>query len=120
MRRICGMPCAPYWPAPRNDVERRLGGAGWGLFFLWVGLSFLLDVGWGVGVLGVGILALTMQVIRRSLGLRVERFWILAGSILTVAGTWELLALRISLGSLLFMFLGGALLIWSLRPRTGK
>jgi hypothetical protein len=120
MQRTCGMPCARFWSAPRNDVERRLGGAGWGLFFLWVGLSFLLDVGWGVGLLGVGILALLMQAVRSGFRLPVERFWILVGSVLIVAGTWELLALRISLGSLLFIFFGGALLIWSFRPRIER
>lgn len=120
MQRMCGMPCARFWLAPRNDVERRLGGAGWGLFFLWVGLSFLLDVGWGVGLLGVGVLALIMQAVRSGFGLPVERFWVLVGSALAAAGVWDLLALEISLGSLLFMFFGGALLVWSLRPRIGK
>jgi len=114
------MPCARFWAAPRNDVERRLGGAGWGLFFLWVGLSLLLDVGWGVGLFGAGILALIMQAVRSGFRLPIERFWVLAGGALAVGGVWDLLSLHISLGSMLFMLFGGALLVWSLRPRIGR
>jgi len=112
------MPCASFWPLPRSAVERRLGGVAWGLFFLWAGLSFLLGFGWGVGLLGVGLLALVMQVVRRSFGLSIEAFWVLVGSALVVAGVWELLVIEASLGSLFLMAFGAALLALSLRPRS--
>jgi hypothetical protein len=120
MQRTCDMPCTPFWLSPRSDLERRLGGAGWGLFFLWVGLSLLLHVGWGAGLLGVGILTLTMQVVRRSFGLPVKVFWALIGSATAVAGVWKLVAIEAPLGSLLLMVFGTTLLALSLRRRIGR
>jgi hypothetical protein len=37
-----------------------------------------------------------------------------------VAGVWELAAIEVSLGSPLLMVFGTALVVLSLRPRTGK
>jgi hypothetical protein len=117
MQSMCGMPCGRFWPLARSADERRLAGVGWGLFFLWTGLSFLLDVGWGIGLLGVGLLTLTMQVVRSRFGLSAERFWIFVGGALTLAGVWELAAIEASLGSLLLIGFGAALLVLSFRPK---
>ena len=31
----------------RGSLHRKLDAAGWGLFFIWTGMAFLMDVGWG-------------------------------------------------------------------------
>ena len=36
-------------------IAKTLESLGWALFFIWVGMALLLDVGWGVGLLGVGV-----------------------------------------------------------------
>lgn len=106
MRQMTDMPCCGFRLRTRNDIAGRIAGMGWGLFLFWVGASFLFDLGWGVGLLGVGILTLTMQVVRRSLGLQLEGFWLLAGGAFTLAGVWKLAAIDISLGPILVMALG--------------
>ena len=40
----------------RRHMARKLDAVGWGLFFIWVGIAFLADLGWGVGLVGVGVL----------------------------------------------------------------
>ena len=66
LRRMCCPPCFGFGSKSEGTTARRIDGAGWGLFFLWVGVALLLDVGWGIGLLGVGILTLAMQVVRRA------------------------------------------------------
>lgn len=51
----------------------------WGLFFMWVGVAFLAHLGWGVGFLGVGVITLGAQLVRKYLGLVVEPFWLTIG-----------------------------------------
>ncbi len=42
----------------RNKLHRKLDAAGWGLFFIWIGIAVLADVGWGVALIGVGAIIL--------------------------------------------------------------
>ncbi|MDH4264254.1 MAG: hypothetical protein OEW45_01330 [Deltaproteobacteria bacterium] len=53
----------------RGSLNKKLDAAAWGLFFIWTGIAFLADVGWGAGLLGVGIITLGAQVARRYSGL---------------------------------------------------
>ncbi len=64
---------------PRTPLEKRLDAVAWGLFFIWVGIAVLADVGWGIALLGVGAIPLAAEAARKYLGLRVERFWVFAG-----------------------------------------
>jgi hypothetical protein len=109
------MPCAGFGSGRPGDIARRIDGAGWGLFLLWVSVSLLLDVGWGIALLGVGILTLVMQVVRRGFGLEYESFWFFVGGAITLAAVWELAAIDVSLGPILLVALGTAILMWALR-----
>lgn len=53
--------------AQRKKLAWRLDAAGWGLFFSWLGIAVLADVGWGVGFLGVGLIILGGLVAREYL-----------------------------------------------------
>jgi hypothetical protein len=53
--------------AQRKKLERKLDAAGWGLFFIWMGIAILADVGWGVGFLGLGIIILGSLGVREYL-----------------------------------------------------
>jgi hypothetical protein len=59
---------------------------GWGLFFLWVGVSHVASVGWGIAILGTGIISLGIQFARRLSGLAVDRWSVGFGACLSVAG----------------------------------
>ena len=97
--------------AQLKKLERSLNATGWGLFFIWIGMAFLADVGWGAGLLGVGIIILAGQGIRTYYGLKLEGFGIVAGSLFLLGGIWELLNIRFDLTPILCVVAGVALLV---------
>lgn len=42
--------------AKDRNLAAWLDAAGWALFFIWTGVAFLADLGWGVGLIGVGVI----------------------------------------------------------------
>ena len=46
-------------------TEKKLEAVGWGLFFIWIGIAFLTDIGFPVGLFGVGIITLGSQAARK-------------------------------------------------------
>jgi len=76
-------------------VAKRLDAAGWGAFFIWIGISFLADLGWGLTLIGIGLIMLGGQVGRMRFKLPVEGFWLVLGTIVVMAGVWEFLELEL-------------------------
>ena len=97
--------------AQKKKLERRLNAIGWGLFFIWIGMAFLADVGWGAGLLGVGVIILGGQVTRTYSGLKLEGFGVVVGSLFFLGGIWELLNIRFDLTPILCVVAGVALLV---------
>lgn len=62
-------------------MVKKLEAIGWGLFFIWVGVSLLMDLGWGVGLIGVASTILLGQSARRHFGLRLETFSVAFGAL---------------------------------------
>ena len=59
----------------RNSIEERktnhrkrrfrmLDTAGCGIFFIWIGVAILANLGWGIGLIGVGLLILGLLAVR--------------------------------------------------------
>lgn len=105
--------------AKRRATERKLDAAGWGLFFIWAGVALLAHFGWPVGLLGVGAIILCTQIARKYLGLKVDGFWVVVGSIFLLGGTWEWFQIQIGLVPILCIAAGVALLASALasKPR---
>lgn len=61
-----------------GGLAQRLDAAGWGLFFIWVGISLLTGISWGVGLLGVAVITLGGQAARKYFGLGLEGLWLVA------------------------------------------
>lgn len=95
----------------KKGMGRRLEAAGWGLFFVWVGASLLMDLTWSVGLIGVAAIILLGQVARRYFGLRIESFWLVVGVLFLLGGVWELYQIRFGLVPILLIVAGGALLL---------
>ena len=53
--------------AQRKKLERKIDTAGWGLFFIWMGIAILANLGWGVGLIGAGLIILWALAARESL-----------------------------------------------------
>lgn len=100
-----------------NALSKRLEAAGWGLFFIWVGVSLLLDFGWGVGLIGVAAIILLGQSARISHGLTIEMFWAAVGVLFLLGGIWNLFQVKVELVPLLLIGAGGALILSLIRRR---
>ena len=116
MNREASMTHVEHLPASNAQVvAHRLDAAGWGLFFVWVGIALMADIGWGIGLLGVGVITLGGQIARRSFGLALEGFWVVVGLLFLLGGIWELLGVPFGLVPLLLMVAGVALLFSAMR-----
>ncbi len=63
----------------RPDFGHKFGTVGWGPSFIWVGIAYLAKLDIGVGFLGIGIMALGMQVVRKLSNLRLEGSGVVVG-----------------------------------------
>lgn len=91
---------------------------GWSLFFIWVGLAWLLNFGLGIGLLGVAILTLGMQIARKISGVKVEMFWVFVGLGFGFAAFWEIGEIQVPLAPIVLIVAGAALLFWRvIRPK---
>lgn len=93
---------------------RKLDVAGWGLFFIWIGIAFLANLSWGTGLVGVGILMIGGQIARKYMGLKCEAFWTMVGALFVIGGIWELFSVRVSLIPILCIVAGVALVVSAL------
>ena len=101
----------------KAGMRQKLDAAGWGLFFIWVGAALLLDLSWGVGILGVAVIVLLGQAARKYFGLPLEGFWIVVGLLFLVGGFWEMYQVEVDLVPILLIIAGAALLISLFRRR---
>jgi hypothetical protein len=81
----------------RHHLEMEIGSAGWGLLLIWCGLALFADVGWGVALVGVGVIILGAQALRASVGITAEWFSVAIGVLFLAGGAWELLGIKIGL-----------------------
>ncbi len=77
--------------------EKQLEAGTWGLFFVWIGISFLAHLPWGVWLLGVGVLILGAQFARRMIDFRLDGFWLVAGTLFLLGGISEIAPFGISI-----------------------
>lgn len=75
----------------KRELARKLEAAGWGLFFIWIGIAVLASVGWGVSLVGVGVITLGGQAARKYSGVPVEGFWVFVGVLFFLGGLWRAL-----------------------------
>jgi len=103
----------------RRALDKKLETVGWGLFFIWIGTALFAHVGWGAGLLGVGIIILVAQTARKYFARKWEGFGVAVGFIFVVAGISKLLNVHLGLVPILCIIAGIALLVSTLvaRPR---
>lgn len=99
-------------------MEKRLEALGWGLFFIWVGTAWLSGASSGVALLGVGVITLGVQGLRKQSGLRIEGFWVVVGSLFLLGGLWSVFDIRFELVPLLLIAGGILLLLAAIRGQS--
>ena len=97
-----------------HTTAHKLDVLAWSFFFIWIGIALLSNVGWGIGLLGVGIIILGKQVTRKYMALGFETFGVGCGVLFALGGVWELLSVRIGLVPVVCIAAGVALLLSAL------
>lgn len=108
------MRCVTRAAPEQGALGRRLDAGGWGLFFIWVGIALATNVGWGVALVGVGLITLGVQAARRLLGLDLDRFSVTVGGLFVAGGIWKIVDVSVELFPLLCIVAGLALLVSAL------
>ncbi len=101
-----------------QTIAKRLDAAGWGAFFIWIGIAFLTNISWGVGLLGVGVIVLAAEAAQRYFSFPMNWFWVMMGVIFVAWGASEVLAVAVGgiLWPLVSIVIGLAILVNGLRP----
>ena len=95
----------------RNELDRKINAISGGLLLIWIGFALLLDIGWGAGLIVVGILIIGEQVVRRYFSVQYENFWVVVGVISILSGVLILFGVEVSLIPILLIAFGIALLL---------
>ncbi len=94
----------------KGALSHKLDAIGWGLFFIWMGIAFLLDVGWGWGMIGIAVIILGEALTRKKLSLNIGGFWIVIGLLFLAGGIWELADVPLPLAPFAIIAIGVAVL----------
>ncbi|MDH3546960.1 MAG: hypothetical protein OEN22_07655 [Gammaproteobacteria bacterium] len=125
MHDCCGPDGKPDFEKMTKFMERQDRSSifdvlGWSLFFIWIGVAWLMGLGLGYGLLGVGIITLGMQVARYFYDVKVEWFWVLVGLAFLIAAFWELWSVAVPLAPIVLIAAGVGLLLWHMLRRDKK
>jgi hypothetical protein len=88
------------------ELSRRGDAIAWALFFIWIGVALLADIGWGWSLLGVSAIILGSQAVLYLSGEKIGGFSVACGLVFLAAGLWELLGLTWPLAPLLLVLVG--------------
>jgi len=100
--------------ADEGIAPHRLNAIGSGLFFMWIGVVLFAHFGWGIGLLGVGVLMLGGQGVRTLMGLKLVTLWGDVGVLFVLGGVWDLLSFRVRLAPILCILAGLFLVVSAL------
>jgi hypothetical protein len=101
----------------QKTALKKITTAGWGIFFIWLGLVFMFDLGIGAVLLGVGLISLGTQAARKYHGLESEGFWIVVAVVFIIVGSSALMGTRLPLIAILLIVMGGAFIVSAVKSK---
>lgn len=105
----------------REHSHRQLSAVAWGLLFVWAGVAVLFGVGWGYGLLGVGVIILGSQVVHLMVGeFQLDWFSTIVGLLFLLGGIWSLFNIQVGLVPILAIVAGVALMLSALTSRPAR
>ena len=105
----------------REHSHRQLSAIGWGVLFIWVGIAALFNVGWGYGLIGVGVIILGSQIAHILVGeTHIDWFSTIVGLMFLFGGIWILFGIQVSLVPIFVIVAGVALLLSALTSRPAR
>lgn len=93
----------------RRETDRKINSRTGGALLIWIGAALLSGTGWGIGLVGVGVILLVEQLARRHLALKYERFWVIVGAAALFFGIGIAVGLKDAFVPILLVVIGGIL-----------
>jgi hypothetical protein len=90
---------------------KRLDSIATALFFIWLGVALLVNIGWSWSLLGIGLIFLGHQLAVWLSGAKPDGFWIACGIALILGALWEFFGLQWPLAPVLLILLGAGSLL---------
>ena len=106
---------------PHKDaLNRRLDEIGWALFFLLTGVLLLAPerIPDGTWLIGVGIIMLGINAVRRLNDIAISPFTVILGAVAVAAGLADLFGVKFPLFAVLFILIGVGMVVRQLVQRT--
>ena len=101
-------------------TEKNIEAVAWGSFLIWVGIAIIAELGFPIGLLGVGIITLIAQLMRKSFNHKLEIFWVIAGLLFVIGGIWGLLKIDVPLIPILIIIAGIVILTQVFKGKKEK
>ncbi len=98
-------------------LAKKLESLGWGSFIIWVGVSILFSINFSITLLGVGLITLAFQVLRRNNNLPTEGFWVVAGFLFVFAAVWGMLNMVFPLIPIIIIVAGIVIISQALKKK---
>ena len=92
--------------AEGKKLDKKIEAIAWSLFLLWVGAAWLLNLGANIGSIGVGIIILGAQAVRKYFKVKIETFWLVIGVLFVISGLGIFSGINIPLIPLVFIAIG--------------
>jgi hypothetical protein len=103
--------------SPDPHVVKKLESFGWGAFIIWVGLSILFSFNFNFTLLGIGLITLAVQVLRRNNNLPTEGFWVIAGFLFLFGAVWGMLNIVFPLIPIIIIIAGIVIISQALKKK---
>lgn len=103
--------------AGKTGLARRYESLGWGSFIIWVGFCILVGIGFNLALLGIGVITLVFQYLRKINGLPLENFWLIAGILFVLGATWGFAGLKFPLVPILIIIAGVIVVMQAVREK---
>ncbi len=101
---------------------RSIDSIGWALFFMWVGIALLANLGWTVSLIGTAVIILVVQGLLYLRGERMDVFMAAVGVVLLIGAVADIYGSVWTLFPALLIVIGIAMLADTLRgsPRDQR
>lgn len=95
----------------RQNQDRTMDLASWGVLFVWIGFAYFAAIDWSWTMVGIGVVFLVEALIRGALSLKVSGMAIFFGIVFLGGGFWHMAQAPWMLIPAMFMLFGVAMVV---------
>jgi hypothetical protein len=98
-------------------TEQKLDSIGWGLFFIWIGVALFLGFQLQTSLVGIGVIILGMQIVRKYFKFKFEMFYVIAGICLIIFNLLKISDINIPIIPIALIVIGCFFIFTSIKKK---